>query len=306
MNIVTRVDHSLAYYREEDAGKAETFLVAALDSGKLTGIMKQFETLIKASDEPDLSVKYLEKFRVAIYSCQDAGAIRNAKVVFDKYAVELSKSDQMISACWFGFKDLAVIFSRKVKLDIVSEKTGFTLAHYAAYRGHRDIALWLIQYKAPLEIKTKDSGRTPLHLACLTGRVKIIKALLDAKLNKNDSDKGGFTALHLACMPHEVKMDPVFRTRLALRLFIAGCNPRLPNNDGKKPSFYITPEERVGLKDKLRKFNVDPATLQLPMDVWVLIFRKLPNAMLTNQLPLVSKEWNNAASDTLYKYFIEA
>lgn len=306
MSALTGLDHSFAYYREEDAVKVRGFLKVALESDKLTGLMKQFEALITASNEPELYVKCLEKFRVAIHSCQNISDIQNAKVVFNKYATELPKADHMFSACMFGFKDLALLFSRKVGINIVYEESGHTLSHYAAYHGRTDIALWLIEYQARIDDNTKDSGVTPLHLACLTGRVKIIKALLDAKAFKTASDKKGFTALHFACIPYEEKSDPVFRTRLAMRLTAAGCNPKIPNKARMKPSFYITPEERVGLKDKLRKFTVDPASLQLPMDIWGLIFKKLPKAMLTNELPLVSKAFNNAASDTLYKYFIEA
>lgn len=80
----------------------------------------------------------------------------------------------------------------------VQGQDGLTPLHYAALRGHDDIAKILIARNAPLDTRDK-LGRTPLHCAAGNGQVSVAELLLDkgAKVNETD-ERVGWTPLHYA------------------------------------------------------------------------------------------------------------
>ena len=76
---------------------------------------------------------------------------------------------------------------------------GMTALHWAAERGHAQVADLLLSAGAAVEAKTRIGDYTPLHLAARGGHGPIVSALLDAGANPHaTTTNSGVTALHLA------------------------------------------------------------------------------------------------------------
>ena len=72
-----------------------------------------------------------------------------------------------------------------------------TPLHWAASRGHKDVAELLLANKA--EVNAKDNGgSTPLHAAAGGGHKDVAELLLASKAEVNAKDNGGSTPLHYA------------------------------------------------------------------------------------------------------------
>ena len=85
--------------------------------------------------------------------------------------------------------------------DLVSsiDQWGETPLHWAADRGHKDVAELLLASKA--EVNAKDSySETPLHWAADFGHKDVAELLLANKAEVNAQDKLGFTPLHYAVL----------------------------------------------------------------------------------------------------------
>ncbi|KAI0545853.1 hypothetical protein F4679DRAFT_588045 [Xylaria curta] len=75
---------------------------------------------------------------------------------------------------------------------------GHSLMHRAVLRGNAETIKCLLDLKAPVNLRTRTHGETPLLFAVDTGSTRIVKCLLNAKpLLELDSGKGE-TALHRA------------------------------------------------------------------------------------------------------------
>ncbi len=76
---------------------------------------------------------------------------------------------------------------------------GMTALHWAAERGHAQVAELLLSAGATVEAKTRIGDYTPLHLAGRSGRGPITSALLDAGADPHaTTTNSGVTPLHLA------------------------------------------------------------------------------------------------------------
>ena len=58
-------------------------------------------------------------------------------------------------------------------------KEDWTILHIAANEGHYNIAVVVLENNADIDINAKTSNqRTPLHIACMRGRLDFVKLLL--------------------------------------------------------------------------------------------------------------------------------
>jgi ankyrin repeat protein len=69
--------------------------------------------------------------------------------------------------------------------------------HQAILRNRTDIALWLLQSGAGVDVPDR-SARTPLHLAVERGNLVLVQALLARQAKPNERDRQGWTPLHHA------------------------------------------------------------------------------------------------------------
>lgn len=63
--------------------------------------------------------------------------------------------------------------------------SGLTSLHFAVFKGHRDVAEWLVANGADCQA-VDGSGRLPVHLAALAGSVELLE-LLTARLEDPSS-----------------------------------------------------------------------------------------------------------------------
>jgi ankyrin repeat protein len=81
--------------------------------------------------------------------------------------------------------------------ELVSSKdeSGWTILHWAAIEGHKDIAELLLAKGASVNAKSND-GRTPLHMAAEWGQKDVVELLLANKVDVDAKDVMGMTSLH--------------------------------------------------------------------------------------------------------------
>jgi len=72
-----------------------------------------------------------------------------------------------------------------------------TPLHWAASRGHKDVAELLLANKAGVDARD-NHGQTPLHAAAIGGHKDLAELLLASKAEVNGKDNAGDTPLHLA------------------------------------------------------------------------------------------------------------
>lgn len=101
-------------------------------------------------------------------------------------------------AAWRGDNDATMSLLRlNPNAAHLTERTGMTPLHWAAKRGHREVAASLLAHGA--EVNVKDSkGGTPLHRAAGESRKDIAELLLANMAEVGARDKRGQTPLHYA------------------------------------------------------------------------------------------------------------
>jgi ankyrin repeat protein len=86
--------------------------------------------------------------------------------------------------------------------DLVSskdDKAGETALHFAAVKGNKEVAEFLLTKRAEVDAKEID-GETPLHLAAEMGHRDVVELLLTNKANINATNRDGYTPLHAAAL----------------------------------------------------------------------------------------------------------
>jgi ankyrin repeat protein len=100
-----------------------------------------------------------------------------------------------------GRKDVAEwLLSHKADVD-AKAIDGETPLHFAAELGHKDMAELLLAHGANINATNRD-GYTPLHAAALAGHKEVVELLLAKKADVNARNTDGFTPLHLAAFNH--------------------------------------------------------------------------------------------------------
>lgn len=94
-------------------------------------------------------------------------------------------------------EDFRSFLTRTEELDLRLVKDGRRPLHFAAQEGCAEIASYLIQLSAGINVKD-DLGRTPLHLAAVQHNPAMAIKLIDAGASFNALDKHCVTPLHVA------------------------------------------------------------------------------------------------------------
>lgn len=89
--------------------------------------------------------------------------------------------------------------SINAKSSLKDQYEGFTPLHMALNNGHKDVALYLINGGADLNV-TDKLGRTPLHLAAYNGMPQVAKTLISRRVSVNAATIDGSTPLHSAAI----------------------------------------------------------------------------------------------------------
>jgi ankyrin repeat protein len=132
----------------------------------------------------------------------------------------------------------------KVGADInATDKDNETPLHMATLRGHRELAVLLIDRGAEINKQNHD-GDTPLILASARGIVGVAKRLLAAKADPNGANHLGVTALHWATWREDAAT--------ARSLVEAGANTIATALDGRNPRQWA---ERANYLDIVEIFD---------------------------------------------------
>ncbi|MDG6904702.1 MAG: ankyrin repeat domain-containing protein [Nitrososphaerota archaeon] len=123
-------------------------------------------------------------------------------------------------------------------------KDGYTALHLAAFFGHLDVAKFLIQSGAKIDIASTNAMKvTPLHSAAARNQLEISELLLSSGANANAKQDGDFTPLHAAAQNGSIEM--------AQLLIRHGADVNAKTKEGKRPLDMIREEGREsGPKDK--------------------------------------------------------
>jgi ankyrin repeat protein len=128
---------------------------------------------------------------------------------------------------------------RKSKPDLVFSKddhAGETPLHYAAAKGHKYVAEFLLSCKA--DANAKDSaGATPLHYAAAGGRVSVAELLLANKADVNATDGDGETPLHYAVASAHKDVAEL--------LLASGADVDAKDKDGETPFQLAVPRDSL-------------------------------------------------------------
>ncbi|KAH3838793.1 hypothetical protein DPMN_112208 [Dreissena polymorpha] len=81
----------------------------------------------------------------------------------------------------------------------IANYDGLTCLHLAAMNRHMDILQLLIERDADLNMIERKAGRTVLHMACISGDVKLVRTLMSVRAcNMDARTYSGYTPLDLA------------------------------------------------------------------------------------------------------------
>jgi hypothetical protein len=86
---------------------------------------------------------------------------------------------------------------RNINVNVKDDVSGSTPLHYAALNGHVEIARFLLQNGADVNVKS-NYGWTPLHWAAIYGHVDILHLLVENGVDLEAQNNDGSRALHRA------------------------------------------------------------------------------------------------------------
>jgi hypothetical protein len=88
---------------------------------------------------------------------------------------------------------------RNINVNVKDDEYGMTPLHYAAFKGHIEIARLLLQNGAEVNAKS-NRGSTPLYCAALNGHVDILHLLVKNGADLEAQNDDGWRALHIAAL----------------------------------------------------------------------------------------------------------
>ncbi|XP_052077215.1 putative ankyrin repeat protein RBE_0220 [Mytilus californianus] len=102
-----------------------------------------------------------------------------------------------------------------------SKKDGTTVLHVTVQLGYYDLSSFFVKNDKSLVNSKDNTGKTPLHMACLKGNAVLAKFLIkyNAKVNQMDTDK--VTPFMLACRSGEIELIKFLLTQ---QVHINACN----------------------------------------------------------------------------------
>jgi len=121
-------------------------------------------------------------------------------LAFCLFCVNIARADDIHDAVKNGdLEEVRILLKSNSELLNILDKDGMTLLHRAIETSKTNIAGYLIEQGADINLKDKDND-SPLHYAAILGNLEIAKILLDrGATSLNQGDNQQMTPLHFAC-----------------------------------------------------------------------------------------------------------
>jgi len=128
--------------------------------------------------------------------------------------------------------------------------SGWSALHWAAIRGHHDVAMMLVGSGAPVDVVGADGG-TPLHWAAHHDDVELVERLLDRGAPLDHANRWGRTALHVAARRGCAGVARLLVTR--------GADPAAVTHEGWTPLHVASRADHPEVEQVLLAAGADPA-----------------------------------------------
>ena len=199
-----------------------------------------------------------------------------------------------IKACAGGdLKEVKKLVKKGVDVNHVYLE-GTTVLMLVCANGWVNIAEYLIKKGADINAHD-NTGETPLMKACIQHRPKTIEFLVKSGANVNAQDNNGNAALHFVCSDN----NEVFIYREVPFLVECGANLDIPNNLGKKPSYYLDRPGQVnsGFKEAKRTRNFNREKLAGYFDDTFLKFKMISSPGDNSTLNVLPQDMLNEINE---------
>lgn len=148
----------------------------------------------QARDEKGLSALLTAVYQGQKEIAADLVAHDAVRTIFEAAATGQTEKVQAAHAEWEGWLN-------------EYSSDGYTPLQLAAFFGHEETALWLVEHGADVDAIAKNDGRIrPVHAAAANGNLAVLKALLEHGADANARQAGDFTPLHTAADDGNVAM----------------------------------------------------------------------------------------------------
>ncbi len=300
------------YFQEQDFVTAASALPIVLKSEGLWRLTRQFNQLVKQTEESSIALQYVDRFRVVVAKPPvNSNPLSRglANFSFQQYVRKYCES-LMLASCYAGnIAMVELLFTKfRVSLYLVDQAKGdYPLVSIAVLKGHDVLVRWLIQKGAPLDLKDRVHQRTAMHFACEKGKEKALEILLKAGAKVDAMDIEGTKPLQ-SCISSQVMplSSQSFWGWLARQLSYENADADLSilNIFRKRPIDY---SNKVELNQKLFKYtspqlsseNSKTYTPQIPAVLWISIFGFLKKEDLIQNVMQVSRLFYNLGTKTL-------
>jgi ankyrin repeat protein len=131
-------------------------------------------------------------------------------------------------------------------------KDDWTPLHIAARDNHKAMVEWLLAHEAEINAKD-DRGWMPLHFAANNNQKDAIESLLAHGAKVNDKDDRGYTPLHLAANCSPYKIDMQYDKSVVALLLTHGAEVNAKSNNGETPLHLAVQRHQKEIAEWLRQ-----------------------------------------------------
>ncbi|KRX01672.1 Ankyrin repeat-containing domain [Pseudocohnilembus persalinus] len=166
--------------------------------------IKEKKQFINQNYLKNLIEKVNEEGFTAVHLASFSGGLEMIQIMVKKAGVQILDKKNVnqlkpIHTAAQGDSHIVLAYLKEMGQDIEQlDDSGRSPLHWATYQGSENAACFLIAWGAQIDKPDNLTGMTPLHLAAISGCVRLVKKLLLRGADKLAKDQQGMTALDIA------------------------------------------------------------------------------------------------------------